>query len=180
LAFNTLREPRDWSDAVVKRLQLVAQVFTNAIARRRHELSQQESEGRLEAAADLAGLAFYEVDFGERVAFIDDRFRDVCGVPPDRGQGLQPVEFWMEHVHPDDRQRVLDQRQQLHDGKLERLSIEYRFLHPVHEERWFSHTARVPRRDAAGRTVNTFGVLRDITNRKRREEALWQSLAEIE
>ena len=65
LAFNTLRAQRDWPDALVKRLQLVAQVFTNALARRRHELSLRESEARLAAGADLAGLAFYEVDFGE-------------------------------------------------------------------------------------------------------------------
>ena len=47
LAFNTLRAQRDWPDALVKRLQLVAQVFTNALARRRHDLSLQEREEAL-------------------------------------------------------------------------------------------------------------------------------------
>ena len=116
LAFNTLRAQRDWPDALVKRLQLVAQVFTNALARRRHELSLRESEARLAAGTDLAGLAFYEVDFGEGAVFIDERFREVCGVPPEREEGLQALEFWMEQLHPDDRQRVLDLRRQLHDG----------------------------------------------------------------
>ncbi len=54
LAFNTLRAERDWPDALVKRLQLVAQVFCNALARRRHELSLRESEERLALAADSA------------------------------------------------------------------------------------------------------------------------------
>jgi len=297
LAFNTLQAQRDWPDALVKRLQFVAQVFTNALARRRHEVSLRESEerlalaadsaeaglwtlaystgvfwatvraraifgyspdevvsmerfeasvhpddwdlvrgaiersmragepvnveyrilpgggrvrwissrgrprtnstgkperlmgvsiditerrraqeahraseARLAAGADLAGLAFYEVDFDQRVAFMDDRFRDVCGVPPDRDQGLQPLEFWIEHLHPDDRQRVMDQRRQLHDGRLERLIIEYRFLHPARGEKWIHHVARVARRDATGRAVVTFGVLRDITTPKRAEE----------
>jgi transcriptional regulator with GAF, ATPase, and Fis domain len=40
--------------------------------------------------------------------------------------------------------------------------------------------ARVTRRDATARVVGTFGVLRDITDRRRREEALKQSYAEIE
>ncbi|MCJ7676139.1 MAG: PAS domain-containing protein [Anaerolineales bacterium] len=299
LGLNTLRVQHQWPDALVKRLQLVAQVFTNALARRRHELSLQESEerlslaadsaeaglwvldystgvfwateraraifgyspdevvsmerfeasvhpddwdlvrgaiersmragepvnveyrilpgggrvrwissrgrprtnstgeperlmgvsiditerkraeeafhtseARLAAGADLAGLAFYEVDFGDRTVFVDDRFRDVCGVPPDRDQGLQPLEFWIEHLHPDDRQRVMEQRRQLHDGRLERLIIDYRYLHPTHGEKWLHHVARVARRDATGRAVVTFGVLRDITERKRAEETL--------
>jgi len=297
LAFNTLQAQHDWPDALVTRLKLVAEVFTNALARRRHELTLRESEevsrgtfdqaavgiahvgtdgrwlrvndklcaivgypreellrltfqdithpddletdlnqvrlvlagviktysmekryirkdrslvwvnltvsllrtaaaeprhfisvveditehkhaeeahrateARLAAAADLAGLAFYEVDFEQRVAFIDDRFRDICGVPPDRERGLQPLEFWIEHLHPDDRERVMDQRRQMHDGSLERLNIEYRFLHPAHGEKWIHHVARVPRRDATGQVVVTFGVLRDITTRKRIEE----------
>ncbi len=52
--------------------------------RRRTEEALRASEARLAAGADLAGLAFYEVDFGERVAYVDDRFREVCGVPPER------------------------------------------------------------------------------------------------
>ena len=89
LGFNALRAARDWPDALVKRLQLVAQVFTNALVRRRHELRLQESEARLAAGADLAGLAFYEADFGERVVFVDDRFRDLCGLPPEREEALK-------------------------------------------------------------------------------------------
>ncbi len=64
LGFNALLAKRGWPDALLKRLQLVAQVFTNALVRRRHELSLREGEARLEAGADLAGLAFYEVDLG--------------------------------------------------------------------------------------------------------------------
>jgi signal transduction histidine kinase len=64
----------------------------------------------------------------------------------------------------------MDQRQQLHDGRLDRVSMEYRFLHPTHGEKWLHQMSRVSRRDAAGRTILTFGVLRDITERKRAEE----------
>ncbi len=66
LGLNSLRAERDWPDALVKRLQLVAQVFTNALARQRHEQRLLESEARLAAGAELAGLAFYEVDFDGR------------------------------------------------------------------------------------------------------------------
>ena len=148
--------------------------------RKDREEAFRASDARLAAAADLAGLGFYEVDFGERSAFVDDRFRDVCGIPPEPLQGLEAVEFWIEHLHPDDRQRALDLRQEMHEGKLERLNIEYRYLHPTRGEKWFHHVSRVTSRDATGHVIKTFGVLRDITERRRREEALRQSYQEIE
>ena len=126
----------------------------------------------MEAGVELAGLAFYEVDFGAGAVYIDDRFRDLCGVPPDREQGLQTLEFWIEHLHPDDRPRVLDGRRQLHDGRLERLFLEYRFLPPGQGQKWIQHIARVAARDASGRTVRSYGVLRDITGSRRAEDEL--------
>ena len=38
LALNTVSSPRDWPDEIVNRLRLVAQVFANALARKRLEL----------------------------------------------------------------------------------------------------------------------------------------------
>ncbi len=299
IGWNTLRVERSWPDALVHRLQLVAQIFTNALARRRHELSLQESEERLAMAADsagaglwtldfstgvfwatarareifsysqdvilnmerfeasvhpddrnrvreaiersvqtgdplhvdyrilsgdgsvrwissrgrprfastgdpeslmgisidiserkrseealrasearlaagaeLAGLAHYEADFEAGLMYIDDRMRDLSGVPPDREGGLQTIEFWMEHLHPDDRPRMLDLREQMQDGRLERLSTEYRYLHPTRGDMWLHHLAGVSEYDENRRALRTFGVFRDITERKRTEEQL--------
>ena len=180
LGYSTLRAERHWPTELVQRLQLVAQVFTNALARRRADEVLRKSEARYAAAADLDGLGYYEVNFDERTAYVDDRFREICGLPADRLEGLQPLEFWMERLHPDDRQRVLDERRQLHDGTLGMLSIDYRFLHPTQGEKWLLHMARVARRDAGGRTIRSYGVVRDITARKRAEEALRRSYEEIE
>jgi PAS domain S-box-containing protein len=140
--------------------------------RKRGEEAHRASETRLAAGADLAGLAFYEVDFGEGVMYVDDRLRELCGFPADRDEGLQHLEFWMEHLHPDDLQRVLGMRDQLHDGRLDRFSVEYRYLHPADGERWIRHLAGVAVRDADNRAVRTYGVLRDITARKCVEDEL--------
>ena len=308
LAFNTLRVERDWPAELVKRLQLVAQVFCNALARRRHDLSLRESEerlalaadaagaglwtldhgtgivwsteraralfgyspdevidlarfeasvhpddwgavrdaiersarsgepidvvyrivhaadgrvrwissrggppvtpagkagrlmgvsiditdrratedalrvgqARLQAAAELAGLGSIEVDEATGTVFADDRLLDIVGYPPEGEQGMPIVHFWMEHLHPDDLPRVLGERQEALDRKREELRVEYRYLHPVRGERWIQHIGRPTWRDATGFAVRSVAVLRDITERRQREEALRQSLAEIE
>ena len=172
LAFNTTRAQREWNDPIVKHLQLVAQVFTNALARKRTDEALRKSEARLAAGADLAGLAFYEADFETGTMYVDAQICDICGLPPERKEGLQPLEFWMEHLHPEDRERVLDTRQQMQVGALDRISIEYRYLHPTRGERWMHHARRAAARDAVGRTIRSLGVLRDVTERKHAEEAL--------
>jgi PAS domain S-box-containing protein len=180
VAFSTVQMERDWPEAQVQRLELVAQIFTNALVRRRSELALRESEARLASGAELAGLGYYELDYGRGVMYVDDRFRKICGVPPDRLSGLQPLHFWMEHLHPDDRAQVLDVRDQMHDGRIDGLSLEYRYLHPADGQKWVHHMGRVATRDGAGRAVRTYGAFRDITTRRQAEEALRQAYAEIE
>jgi signal transduction histidine kinase len=168
-----------WAELTVSLAQSAAgeprhfiSVVEDITERRRVEDALRDSESRLAAGADLAGLGYYEVDFTRGIAFFDDRMKAICGVPPDRGTGLQPLEFWVEHVHPDDRPRVMEQRRLLHDGTLDPLSVEYRYRHPVSGEKWLKHIGRVVECNAEGRAVRTGGVLRDVTNQKRAEEEL--------
>ena len=124
--------------------------------RKRAEESFRASEARLEAGADLAGLGCYEVDFNEPSSFADERISVILGVPAGYHPSLNILQLWMQHLHPEDQQRVLDERQKLHDGRLERISIEYRYLHPTQGQKWIHHLARVSARDAAGRTTRSY------------------------
>ena len=164
-------------DASVRPARL-AGVVQDITEQKRTESELREREARLAAAAELAGLGFYDLDYGKGLAFVDDRFRDLCGIPSGQLEGLEVVEFWRAHLHPDDRPRIDEVLQQGHAGKMDRVTLEYRYVHPARDERWFQHVATVVGREEPTGEVRSFGVLQDVTEHRRVEESLRQSLAE--
>ena len=86
LGFNTTRAERDWPDALVKRLQLVAQVFANALARKRADEALRESEERLALAADSAEAGLWILDYRTGVFWVTDRARAIFGYLAGRGR----------------------------------------------------------------------------------------------
>ena len=69
-----MRVERTWPEPIVKRLQLIAQIFTNALARKRSDEIRHESEERLSIAADSteAGLWSYSISSGRFLAHCKD------------------------------------------------------------------------------------------------------------
>jgi PAS domain S-box-containing protein len=133
------------------------------------EASLRENEARLASAIDVAALGFYE-QTGLRITFLDDRVRSLLGIPQD--QDHFTFDYWKEHLHPDDQQRLLDIAQALLTGRLDGAAAEYRYQHPQHGMVWISHSTRVLDHNSAGEAVRLIGVMQDITERKRMEEAL--------
>lgn len=131
------------------------------------------SEARLAAGAELAGLAFSEMDWRTGVmVYADEKLRDLLGFPAEGDLGLEASSFWLGNLHPADRAGITEARGRLLGGQVDRFSVEYRYIHPRRGETWIHHLAGVAARDADGRTVRTYGVIRDITTRKRIEGEL--------
>lgn len=137
-----------------------------------NEIALQTSELRLTKGADLAGLAFYEVDFQADTLYFDPALRDLLGLPPGRDRGLGPLEFWLEQLHPEDRPWVMRLRQELHAGLRDQLTLDYRFMKPDGGQIWIQHLAAVSTRDNDGIAVATYGILRETTKIKTAQEEL--------
>jgi signal transduction histidine kinase len=123
----------------------------------------------LETGAELAGLGFYEIDYGEGTMFVDDRLRDMCAIPPNL-EGPPIQDFWFEHLHPDDAPRMVELTEKGMSGEIEQYLVDYRYLPPGQAPKWIQHIARAATRDDDGRLLRTHGVLRDVTERYRVEE----------
>ena len=87
LSFNSVRAERAWPEAIVKRLQLVSQVFTNALARKRAELELVKSEQRLRLIANALPVLIAYVGSDQRYRFNNDAYRSWFGISPEESLG---------------------------------------------------------------------------------------------
>ena len=175
LTFGTLTQESLWPQPLVDQLQRFARIIADVLARKATDTALGESEARLASAVDIAELGFYESAEEGRVTFLDWRLRELFGIP--LGEDHRTREYWVARLHPDDRDGVLEASRKLLSGDVDRAARQYRYLHPERGLLWIHHVARVVTRDAAGKQTRQFGVVQDITQRKRIEISL-RDLAE--
>ncbi len=171
LGFNVLQEERVWPEVLVKRLQLVAQVFANAITRKRGDQSLRDSEERLSLATVAAGLGVWMYDVSCNEFWATENWRRMFGFSPEAAICYESV---IGRIHPQDREMVEQAARLALEDQADYLA-EYRIVLPDGTERWIAGRGRV--RLGTGQTpTRMMGVSTDITERKRMEQALKERL----
>src|SRR6185369_9004082 len=100
LGFTT-RVERDWPDALVKRLQLLAEIFANALARKRADQALRESEERMRMSQQAARVGMFDWNIKTGVTVWTPELEAVYGLAPGGFPKTQAA--WESLVHPDDR-----------------------------------------------------------------------------
>ena len=167
LGFAVVREERSWPESIVNGFKLVAQVFANALARKRTEWALVESESKLSMATNAAGAGLWSMELDTGRVWVTPRTRDLFRFAPDEDL---TYESFFKVIHSEDRERVHQAVQKaLQSG--ENLHCDYRVVLPDGSIRWV--TARGQRHIAStGEPDRMMGVSLDITERKQAEEAL--------
>ncbi len=171
LTFGTMREERAWSEPQIKQLELLAQVFANAILRKRADYKLQESERRLKVATDAAGTGLWIMGMDTDDVWVSEKNRDLFHFSPHE---KVTYERFFTVIHPDDHELV----QQAVDRAFrsgENLVIEYRILLPDGSIRWIGSRGQ---RDGAAKPFRLMGASVDITERKEMEERVLKSAEE--
>src|SRR6266567_2856402 len=123
----------------------------------------QESKTRLEEAQRIAHVGHWAWDGNDGLTWSDETYR-IYGLRPQ--ERPMTVEAFQEMIHPEDREILFRAIQEARDGGFP--DIEYRIIHPSGEVR----IVHAVTRDISGHPYQMFGIVQDITDRKRAEEAL--------
>lgn len=141
----------------------------NAIA----ELSRQSliHTHRLEAALLSSGQGLWQWNMQTGEQWWDEQTKKIYGLRPEE---IPTKERWMATIHPDDRQKVLEQMGRVSTSEHDAVStLKIRILWPGAEMRWVFAVGTVLRRDPLGNPVEYVGTVRDITEEQQQLDRIY-------
>ena len=131
----------------------------------------QASEERLELATGVAKEAIWDVDLINGITHWNQAYGEMFDRAPSEHHH---AECWMNRIHPEDRERVVDSfNRALVDGT-ELWSCDYR-MRVADGSYAFLEDRAIMVRDKAGKVVRAVGAKLDVTEKKCTEEALRKS-----
>lgn len=128
-----------------------------------------ESDARFRLAMGTSREAVWEVDLRTRRIYYSPGLRELLGYREER-QG-NPVETWMERIHPDDRMGFEQAMADHHVGKTPRCEHVHRLRRQDGQYLWVLSRGQVIKSES-GEPVRAVGIKLDITERKTFEDNL--------
>jgi len=159
------RPRRDGSGKILAWYGSLEDVHDQVVA----ELALRDSEERYRLAALATNEVIWEWSFDLQQATWSGAYMDVLGYPELAQQ--TGLEWWLEHIHPDDLPRVLASQGHALKNGADSWSEEYRFL--IASGDWIDVRTRcVIVRSGSGEPTRLVGSMLDITQQKRAEAEL--------
>jgi len=131
------------------------------------EAASRSSEERLRLATKATNDAIWDIDLkAGTVSWNETYFR--CYGRPDHADSWQ---FWIDHIHPEDRTRTVEGLRAAIAGGASSWSDEYRFQRvggewaDIYDRAYIAH-------DASGNASRVIGAMQDLTEKKKSEAAL--------
>ena len=146
----------------------LAAVMTDISEQKKAEAAVRESEERLRLAISATNDAIWDCNLLDGTVSWNDNYATSFGRPSDTSNSWQ---WWIDHIHPDDRNRVASSLKDTIQSAEQFWTAEYRFLRAdgvwadILDRAYIAH-------NESGKACRVVGAMLDITERKRVEAAL--------
>lgn len=156
---------RDFDGNIIAAMAVEQEITETKMALREAKLSNERYEYVTNATFD----AIWDLNLVTDELYWGKGFGRLFGYETVNNKG--DIVVWYEHIHPDDRQRILDSINALIKGTEKNWVEEYRFM-KANTEIAFVRNRGIVIRDAKGKGIRLIGAMQDITAFKKEEEQL--------
>jgi PAS domain S-box-containing protein len=146
--------------------------------RKRAEAELRKSEERLRLSLQAANQGLYDLNVQTGDAIVNDEYALMLGYDP--SDFHETNSFWIERLHPDDRERTAQAYKDYVDGKLPDYRVEFRQRTRSGTWKWILSLGKLVQWDERGQPLRMLGTHTDINTRKLMENELRRSNAELE
>ena len=137
------------------------------------EAALRDSQALLEESQRVARLGHYLLDLRTGMWASSAVLDDIFGIDDDF---VRSTENWLQIVHPDDRDALIERLQQMQaSGGQPGSESDYRIIRVADGAELSVHGRGSVEVDDRGEPVRAFGIIQDVTERKLTEQALLQS-----
>ena len=149
-----------------------ATVFTDITERKRVDDVLRLTQSRLDSAMTVGNIAWWEMDWVTGNVIFNERKAQMLGYPVEQ---FSHYSDFTQLVHPDDYQPIMQEMRDLISGIKKQYDVDYRIRTRNGEYLWFHDIGAISDYASDGSPSKVTGLVIDITERKRVEEALRES-----
>ncbi len=152
--------------------------FQDITERKLAEQTMRESEERLRLALRSAAQGLYDLNIQTGETIVSAEYATMLGFDPQTFKETNA--YWVERLHPEDRERVFGAYQDYLEGKSSTYSVEFRQRAATGDWKWILSNGSIVSRDEQGRPLRMLGTHTDITTLKNAERQAAQNVHRME
>jgi PAS domain S-box-containing protein len=173
--FGVGNKKYDYNQTDAEFLSIFAENLWNVVRRKNAEETLKKSESQLENALDMAKLGHWEYEVESDIFTFNDNFYSIfrTNVENENGYNMSSAQYVQRFVHPDDSHLFSIETQKAIETLDPKFSsqLEHRIIYADGDLGYINVHYNILK-DTKGRTIKTYGVNQDITERKLSDEKL--------
>ncbi len=152
--------------------------ITDISDRKTSEVNLKESEERLRLALMASNQGLYDLNIQTGEVIVSPEYATMLGYDP--ATFVETNAYWIERLHPDDREIAANIYQEYIAGNLPEYKVEFRQRTLSGEWKWILSLGKIVEWDEAGNPLRMLGTHTDISDRKLTEEQAQRRLDILE